>query len=186
MAQPRTPLGQISGNRQPGHELSPYQRGQIIGLSAAGTSQRKIAAQLSLSKGAIQYTLDHKESRPGGLSAPRCSHPPKYTLRETRKMLRCVRIYPKMTFDERRAHCDTKMSNSHIKNLCRETGLSHWRAKKRPKLSEEHAKLHYKWCQIRQHWDVDMWQKIMFSDECSVEQGTEKKQIWVFGQPKDK
>ena len=90
MAQPRTPLGQISGNRQPEHELSPCQRGQIIELSAAGTSQRKIAAQLSLSKGAIQYTLDHKGSRPGGLSAPRRGHPPKYTLRETRKMLRCV------------------------------------------------------------------------------------------------
>ena len=26
----------------------------------------------------------------------------------------------------------------------------------------------------------------MFSDECSVERGTGKKQVWVFGQPKDK
>ena len=55
MAPPRTPLGQISAkNRRPGTELSPYQRGQIIGLSATGISQRKIAAQLSLSHGAVQ------------------------------------------------------------------------------------------------------------------------------------
>ena len=31
-----------------------------------------------------------------------------------------------------------------------------------------------------------MWRRYMFSDECSVERGTGKKQIWVFGKPKDK
>ena len=186
MSQSRTPLGQISTNRRRGPDLSPYQRGQIIGLISAGLSKRKIVTQLRLSNGAIQYTLRCQKSRPDRISAPHPGHPPKFTSRETRKMLRCVRIYPKMTFAKCRAYCDTKISNSHIKNLCRETGLSHWRAKKRPELSEEHAKLHYKWCQIQQHWDVDMWQKMMFSDECSVERGTGKKQIWVFGQSKDK
>ena len=101
-------------------------------------------------------------------------------------MLRCVRLYPKMTFKERRAQCDTEMSNSHIKNLCREARLTHWRAKKRPKLTEEHAKIQYQWAQIRRYWDVTMWRRMMFSDECSVERGAGKKQIWVFGLPKNK
>ena len=78
------------------------------------------------------------------------------------------------------------MSNSHIKNLCREAGLTHWRAKKRPKFTEEHAKKRYQWAQIRRYWDVTMWRRMMFSDECSVERGAGKKQIWVFGLPKDK
>ena len=134
-----------------GADLTPYQRGQIIGLASSGQTQRAIMTQLSLSRSAVQGTIERHKSRPNGLSAPRPGHPPKFTLRETRTMLRCVRLYPKMTFAERRAHCNTEMSNSHIKNFCREIGLSHWRAKKRPELSEEHAKLRFEWCQIRRH-----------------------------------
>ena len=186
MSQPRTALGQISTNRRRGPDLSPYQRGQIIGFSSTGLSQRKIATQLHLSNGAIQSTLRCQKSRPDGVSAPRPGHPPKFTERETRKMIRCVRLHPKMTFVERRVHCDTKMSNSHIKNLCREIGLSHWRAKKRPELSKDHARLRWEWCRNRAHWTPVMWRRYMFSDECSMERGTGKKQVWVFGQPKDK
>ena len=182
----RTPLASISTNRKRGIELTPYQRGQIIGLNAAGQSIREIQDQLGLSRNAVRGTIERQKSRPDGLSAPRCGHPPKYTDRETRSMIRCVRIHPKMTFAERRAHCDTEMSNSHIKNICREIGLSHWRAKKRPELSEKNARTRYEWCRNRAHWTPKMWERYMFSDECSVERGTGKKQVWVFGQPKDK
>jgi hypothetical protein len=31
------------------------------------------------------------------------------------------------------------MSNTYIKNMARKHGIHHWRAKKRPKLTEKHA-----------------------------------------------
>ena len=171
----RSPLASISTNRRSNTELTPYQRGEIIGRRATGQSQYQIAAHVGLSRSTIQYTLDHQKSRPDGLSTPRAGHPLKFTARETRSMLRCVRIHPKMAFAERRAHCDTKMSNSHIKNICREAGLTHWRAKKRPELTAEHAYLQLLWARTRSHWDVAMWRRMMFSDECSAERGAGKK-----------
>ena len=79
---PRTPLAQISTNREPNTELTPYERGIIIGLHSAGLSHLKIGAQLGLSPATIQSTIEREKSRPIGLSVPRTGRPLKYTLRE--------------------------------------------------------------------------------------------------------
>ena len=121
----RSPLASNSTNRRSNTELTLYQRGEIIGYRATGQSQYQIAAHVGLSQSTIQYTLNHQNKRLDGLSTPRTEHPLKLTARETRSMLHYIQIYPKMTFAERRAHYDTKISNSHIKNICREAGLTH-------------------------------------------------------------
>ena len=118
-----------------------------------------------------QSSIAGQKSRQDGHSLPRSGPPLKYSDRENRKMLRCCRLHPKLTFNARRAFCDTKMSNSHIKALCREAGLSHWRAKKRPELLPHHAQARYDWCRVRAHWDAEKWREYMWSDECSVERG---------------
>ena len=74
-----TPLASISTNRKRGIELTPYQRGQIIGLNAADQSIRKIQNQLELSHNAVQGTIKHQKSRPDRLSIPRYGYFPKYT-----------------------------------------------------------------------------------------------------------
>ena len=101
-------------------------------------------------------------------------------------MLRCCRLHPKLTFNACRAFCDTKISNSHIKALCREANLSHWRAKKRPELLPHHAQARYDWSRVRAHWDAEKWCEYIQSDECSVERGTGQQQVWAFGYPCDK
>ena len=75
----RTALASISANRKHGSELTPYQRGEIIGRSAAGQSQREIGAQLGLSNTTIQTTIERQKSRPNGYSAPHIGHPPKFS-----------------------------------------------------------------------------------------------------------
>jgi hypothetical protein len=47
------------------------------------------------------------------------------------------------------------MSNSYIKNLARENGLYHWRAKKRPELTEKHTAERLLWYKCRAHWTVE-------------------------------
>ena len=64
--------------------------------------------------------------------------------------------------------------------------MTHWRAKKRPELTEEHAAERLLWCQCRAHWDVARWRKYFWSDECSAERGWGKLIEWVFGDRKDK
>jgi hypothetical protein len=78
------------------------------------------------------------------------------------------------------------MSNSFIKDLAWANGLSYWRAKHRPELSEAVAANRLLWCRCRAHWDVERWCTIVWSDECSIEWGSGVEQEWVWGVPIDK
>jgi hypothetical protein len=136
----RTPLRAIDGNRKGrGPDLTPYLRGKIVGQANAGDSPAEIQALLGVSRGAVRGSIAQDHARPEGHSAPRSGCPPTYTDRDERIMLRHLRLHPKSTFEQRRQDCSTKMSNNTIKRLARKHGLQHWRAKKRPELTEEHA-----------------------------------------------
>jgi hypothetical protein len=73
---PRTPLRSISANRERGHELSPYFRGQIISLSKIGTAQAKIAHLLNVSRTTVQYTPQQEATRIEGTTLARSGRPP--------------------------------------------------------------------------------------------------------------
>jgi hypothetical protein len=53
----RSVLGTISGNRAFNYQLSPYQRGRILGLTEGGTKSSDIQDLLHVSRGAVQSTL---------------------------------------------------------------------------------------------------------------------------------
>jgi len=72
------------------------------------------------------------------------------------------------------------MSNSTIKQLAKKHKLHHWRAKKRPELTEAHAAERLLWCKCREHWGVEEWKIYMWSNECSAERGRGKLIKWVF------
>jgi len=91
-----------------------------------------------------------------------------------------------MTYEQRRESTGLKMSDSYIYRLATENGLTHWRAKKRPELSEAVAANRLLWCKCRAHWKVKKWREYMWSDECSVEQGKGGEIVWVWGHSKDK
>ena len=183
----RTPLRSINGNRGiRGPELTPYKRGRIVGAFDAGLSPREIELQLNHSRGAVRGAIALSNLKTNGASLPRSGRPLIYNDRDQRTMLRNLRLYPKSTFQQRREDTGLKMSNSYIKDLARKNGLFHWRAKKRPELTEKHAAERLLWCKCRAHWTVEQWGKYMWSDECSVERGSGKVTEWVFGARVDK
>jgi transposase len=183
----RTPLRNINGNQQKrGIELTPYQRGLVVGQSLAGKSVREIEVDLELSRGAVRRTLDSTQLRDEGHSLPRSGQKLKYDSRSCRRMLLCLRNHPKMTYAQRREHVGVKMSNSYIYNLAKSKGMVHWRAKKRPELTEAHAASRLLWCKCRRHWKTERWREYMWSDECSVERGKGGEIVWVWGHHIDK
>lgn len=58
--------------------------------------------------------------------------------------------------------------------------MEHWIAKKRPILSEDHAKARLEWCLERKNWTFEQWAKVIFTDECSLERGSRKRPTWVW------
>ena len=157
----RTPLRAIDGNGVRGKDLTPYMRGKIVGMANNGASPAEIQVRYKVSRGAVRGSIARDSTRPEGISVPCPGCPPTYTERDERMMLRNLRLYPKSTFDERRKECGLNMSNSTIKRLARKHGLHHWRAKKRPELTEEHAAARLFWCKCRAHWGIEEWKIYM-------------------------
>ena len=87
----RTPLCDTDGNRRyRGSELSPYQRGLIVGAHRASNSPKEIKDELGYSRGAIRRTLESIHIRDEGHTLPRSGTPLKYTSRACRRMLQCL------------------------------------------------------------------------------------------------
>ena len=183
----RTPLYDTDGNRRyRGSELSPYQRGLIVGAHRAGNSPKEIEDELGYSRGAIRRTLESIHIRDEGHTLPRSGTPLKYTSRARRRILQCLRSHPKMTYKQRREATGLKMSDSYIRDLTIAEGLKYWRAKKRPELTPVVAAERLLWCHCKAHWKIKKWREYMWSDECSVERGKEGEVVWVWGHSTDK
>jgi hypothetical protein len=135
----RTPLGRIDPNQLRGKDMSPYNRGQVIGAYINGLTQREIKDKYKFSRKAIRGAIALNILNTNRASLPRTGRPKVYNERDRRMMLRNLRSYPKLTFQQRCEDTGLTISNSYIKDLARANGLTHWHAKKRPKLSVKNA-----------------------------------------------
>jgi hypothetical protein len=71
MLSQQTPLSNINSNQQGrGAKLSPYQRGEIVGMRKSGKSPREIELETSLLQRAICNTLDIAEVCDKGKTLP--------------------------------------------------------------------------------------------------------------------
>ena len=69
--------------------------------------------------------------------------------------------------------------------LC-EHNIKKWLAKKRQKLTADHAKARLQWALAHEDRTVGDFRRAIYSDECSVEQVPSGYQRWVFRTPQEK
>ena len=99
---PRTPLGLINANERSSGELTPYQRGIILGLHSQGASFRDIENQHGIARSTVADTIKFDSIRKDGHSVRRLGRPPKHDARVDRRIIRYVRITPKSTYKQMR------------------------------------------------------------------------------------
>jgi hypothetical protein len=58
-----------------------------------------------------------------------------------------------------------------------------WRCHKRPHLEAEHAAARYAWAIRYRHFTKEDWQRVVWSDECSIERGKGRQVRWSFQRP---
>ena len=121
----RTPLGPISRNKIRGPKTDPYTRGKIAGLYIAGISQRQIVDVIKRGHDSVQGAIALDILNTNSNSLPRPSRPRLYSDRDRRTILRNLRAFPKITFQQRREDTGLTMSNSYIKNIVYENSLKH-------------------------------------------------------------
>ena len=173
-------LGTISGNRAFNHQLSPYQRGKIVGLTARGEKSRSIEDLLKVSRGAVRSTIQLDHVRHEGNPQVRSGRPKEYSEATIRKIIRHVRLQLKDSYAELIRACDLSIKRTTIKSILSQHGITNWRARRRPLLTEANVAKRLAWCLEHRYWTKEEWGLYMWSDECSVERGRGKRAEWVF------
>lgn len=69
--------------------------------------------------------------------------------------------------------------NTMISHL-QEEGLRKWKKQDCPQLNEHQAATRLEWALQHRHWTTEDWGKVLWSDECSVEQSSGVRQEWVY------
>ena len=136
---PRTPLGPISGNRPKGPDLTPYQRGIIMGQLGTGVSPWYIQKHFKIPESTVRYTRDLDLQRYQGQSIPREGRPKILSERDRRKLIRIVRREPKTTYRALKLQAGLTCCQKTLYRELEAYGLTNWRAKKRPLLTPEVA-----------------------------------------------
>ena len=79
-----------------------------------------------------------------------------------------------------------QVSSRTIRRTLAEANIKKWRAAERPTLKKEHAAACLEWAQKYKDWTELDWKRVIWSDECKVEQYSDPRVVWVFRIPKEK
>lgn len=185
----RTPLAPVSAsgsNRR--RELLPTDRAYVQGLHDAGLSYSKIRSRTGYDRSTIAKTIATASERDHHHDKPRSGRPRVCTDRDERRILRAVHADPGLTYLQLKTDLDLSFSTRTIRRLLREHNIVRWRRKRRFALTPEHAAARLVWARAHKDWTVDQWRIVMWSDECSVEQGKGKREGtgWIFRTPGQK
>ena len=177
MAQRRV-LAEINANRRPNTELSNSEKQRLVGRFLAEQSYVEIAEAESLSKSTVKSVLYRATTRQSLDNKQRSGRPKKISERGRNLVIRYAREHPLCTYTELQRETRQDCSQATLKRILHDNGILNWRAKKRPHLTAAHAAQRLAFAYT--HLTTD-WSRVIFSDECSIEKGRGKQQLWAFG-----
>jgi transposase len=168
--------------------LTPYERGAIQALAAFGLSQRKIGEWIKRPRSSVQYFL-RRFKKTGEIWDHRCENGAarKTTEREDRfivnEVLGSFEFRSKSADevkDSLNEQFDVSVTSRTIQNRLNKAGYLGRVARKKPLLSEKNRKLRLQWALEHQHWTIEDWKKVGFSDESNftLYRTTGKVYVW--------
>jgi|1186.fasta_scaffold111665_1 transposase len=164
-------------------ELTDFERGEIVGLSKGGSSQREIAQILNHPKSTVGDIIKKYNEQGLTSAASRSGRPKILTERDNRHLIKVVKDNRKDTLEEITEKFNTGMkisvSKRTVQRTLHEKGYSGHAAKKKPLISEKNRKKRYGWCRMRKNW-ITEWEKIIWSDESRYELFNNDSNNWVW------
>lgn len=149
--------------------ISASQRNDIISLSSLGLSSRKIASQTGLGQSTVCQVLQKLQPERTRLCG---GHPLKLTPTNKRAIVQQI-----ITGKAKNAVHATQFINSIIdtpvcpqtvRNTLKEASLKAVVKKKKPLLSNGHKKRRLAFALKYQHWTVEDWKRVIWSDETKI------------------
>jgi transposase len=161
-------------------ELTEFQKGQIDGASRFGHTVPEIRCLFGFPKSTIVNVIKRIQIRGSAENKERVGRPRKSTDRDERLLIRRALEDTKMPLCELKFESNSDLSISTIRRRLNEQDIKKWLAAERSRLTEAHASKRFDWSKKHLDWTVEDWRKYIWSDECSIEKGTDPWQMWVF------
>jgi hypothetical protein len=113
----RRPLGEISGNRRDGKELTPIQRAEVVGAAKCGVRYADISRILDIAPITVRRTYELSDQRDLHESLSRAGRPSLTSERDKRAVVRYARFNPKSTYRQMHQDLQISLSDSTIKRI---------------------------------------------------------------------
>lgn len=169
---------EISGNRGKGAELTPRTRFAICSAVNSGETKVKVAEDFGVNRSTVYDTFNHWSTHHHCETEPRSGRPSKLNRRDKRYILQLVRRNPRIGWKALVSDAPGGVSKSTVQRALREFYMRKWKSKKRIKLDKKGAQKRLKFA--REWASFDAWEKLIFSDECSVQRKSNSSQAYVF------
>ena len=176
----RRQLQPISLNTTRNRELNPSQRALILGCHQAGQKPVSIARDHNIPPSTVYSTIHLASRRAHQSSKPRSGRPKTVSDTTKQAIIRSIKKDPFASYSEIIEPLGLSICHRTLYTIIQGSGFGKWKAQKRPKLTQEIAKLRYDWALKHEDWTYDDWSKVVWSDECSIELGSGHQRKWVF------
>jgi len=162
--------------------LSDIEKGEIMRLWNVHQSVAKVLPQLTYPRqdSVVRKFIQRWQQRRDYHDRPTPSRPSKVSGRDRRHLLRAAKANRSQTLHELTKSVTPNVSVRTVNRILAKEGIKTWRAKKRPKLTEDHAAEHLRWALCYAYWTEEDWKQVIWSDECSVEKSKDPRTVWVF------
>ena len=127
----RTPLSPITPNIIRRKELTPFQRGIVVGQASAGYSTASTKHLFSIPESTIRGIISNADTQDHGKSRPRPGRPKTTSDQDERAILRIAQSDPKSTYQDLIQRSGVTCSRKTVYRILSHVSITNWLVNKR-------------------------------------------------------
>jgi DDE superfamily endonuclease/Transposase len=173
----------------PRKELTPFQRGEIVGAWKCGISEGNIAQTLKYPPSTVHKVIVTYRDFGQEIPPTRVGRPKIMTARDNRALARLLKQNRRTNITELRDNfietTSTTVCINTLRHNLHENGFYGRAGVRKPLVNETNRKKRLAWAKTRQNWNSE-WESIIWSDESRFELFKGDGRRWVWRKPHEK
>lgn len=168
--------------RRRNQELDPFTRTRLVELkTVAKWSYSQIHKEYpTIPISTIKSTCQNASKRVDNHTLSRSGRPRKLNEEDIEKIDDMIDQNPRVLIEDLLEGVSNKVKRTSIWRLMHEQGRRKWLVLDRPALTPEHAAARLRWALEYQHFTPTEWNRVFWSDECTVERGIGERREYTF------
>lgn len=164
-------------------ELSVETRAMIVSYHRLGRSNRQIARELKLNRRTVDYNVNKYKNRASFSNVKRTGRPRATTSADDRQIVITSKRNRRKTAPEIAAEInrgrEKSISVTTVQRRLRSAGLFGRIAMRKPLLRKQNKVKRLEWAREHQHWTLEQWKKVLWTDESKFEIFGSRRRMFV-------